>query len=108
LQQRLTKAGGRLVKHAPYYWLPLTAGYLTRRLFKAMLRRSRPCQSRPAEAHQRAKITPVLNEERANDGSSVSKIVRRHAVGRLRVPIRAADRHVTQTMEIWFTCETVV
>jgi Transposase DDE domain group 1 len=39
LQQRLVKTGGRLVKHARYYWLLLAEGHLTRRLFVAMLRR---------------------------------------------------------------------
>jgi len=38
LQQRLVKAGGRLVKHAPYYWLLLAEGPLNRRLFGGMLR----------------------------------------------------------------------
>jgi DDE family transposase len=39
LQQRLVKTGGRLVKHARYYWLLLAEGRLTRRLFVAMVRR---------------------------------------------------------------------
>ena len=39
LQQRLVKTGGRLVKHARYYWLLLAESHLTRRLFRAMLRR---------------------------------------------------------------------
>ncbi len=39
LQQRLVKTGGRLVKHARYYWLLLAEGHLTRRLVGAMLRR---------------------------------------------------------------------
>ena len=39
LQQRLVKTGGRLVKHARYYWLLLAENHLTRRLFGAMLRR---------------------------------------------------------------------
>jgi len=39
LQQRLVKTGGRLVKHARYYWLLLAEGHLTRRVFAAMLRR---------------------------------------------------------------------
>jgi len=39
LQQRLVKTGGRLVKHARYYWLLLAESGLTRRLFEAMLRR---------------------------------------------------------------------
>ena len=41
LQQRLVKTGGRLVKHARYYWLLLAEGHLTRRLFGAMLRADR-------------------------------------------------------------------
>jgi hypothetical protein len=39
LQQRLVKTGGRLIKHARYYWLLLAEGHLTRRLFAAMLSR---------------------------------------------------------------------
>ena len=39
LQQRLVKTGGRLIKHAGYYWLLLAEGYLNRRLFGDMLRR---------------------------------------------------------------------
>ena len=39
LQQRLVKTGGRLVKHARYYWLLLAEGHLSRRLFAAMVRR---------------------------------------------------------------------
>ena len=37
LQQRPVKTGGRLVKHARYYWLLLAEGRLTRRPFGAML-----------------------------------------------------------------------
>ena len=39
LQQRLVKTGGRLVKHARYYWLLLAESHLTRRLFRNMVRR---------------------------------------------------------------------
>jgi hypothetical protein len=39
LQQRLVKTGGRSVKHARYYWLLLAESHLTRRLFRAMVRR---------------------------------------------------------------------
>jgi DDE family transposase len=39
LQQRLVKTGGRLIKHARYYWLVLAESHLTRRLFGAMLQR---------------------------------------------------------------------
>jgi hypothetical protein len=39
LQQRLVKTGGRLIKHARYYWLLLAESQLTRQLFAAMLRK---------------------------------------------------------------------
>jgi len=39
LRQRLVKTGGRLVKHARYYWLLLAESHLTRRLFGSMLHR---------------------------------------------------------------------
>jgi hypothetical protein len=38
-QQRLLKTGGRLVKHARYYWLLLAESHLTRRIFGEMLRK---------------------------------------------------------------------
>jgi hypothetical protein len=38
-QLRLVKTGGRLIKHARFYWLLLAEGHLTRRLFGAMVRR---------------------------------------------------------------------
>jgi hypothetical protein len=39
LQQRLVKTGGRLVKHARYYWLLLAESHLTRRLFASTVQR---------------------------------------------------------------------
>jgi hypothetical protein len=39
LQQRLVKTGGRLIKHARYYWLLLAESHLTQRVFGAMVRR---------------------------------------------------------------------
>ena len=38
LQPRPVKTGGRLVKHARYYWLLLAESHLTRRLFGSMLK----------------------------------------------------------------------
>jgi len=46
LQQRLVRAGGRLIKHARYYWLMLAESHLTRRLFGAMAGRIAPCRCR--------------------------------------------------------------
>ena len=37
--QRLVRIGGRLVKHARYYWLLLAENHLTRRLFGSMVGR---------------------------------------------------------------------
>jgi hypothetical protein len=37
LQQWLVKTGGRLVKHARYYWLLLAEGHPNRRLFGSMV-----------------------------------------------------------------------
>ena len=39
VQQRLVKTGGRLVKHARYYWLLFSETLLTWRVFGAMARR---------------------------------------------------------------------
>jgi len=39
LRRRLVKTGGRLIKHARYYWLLLAESHLTRRLFAAMVRK---------------------------------------------------------------------
>jgi hypothetical protein len=39
LQQRIVKTGGRLIKHARYYWLLSVEGHLHRRLFDQMRRR---------------------------------------------------------------------
>jgi hypothetical protein len=47
LQQRLVRTGGRLIKHARYYWLLLAEGHLTRRLFGAMVR---PIEALPVPA----------------------------------------------------------
>lgn len=38
LPQRLVKISRRLIKLARYYWLPLAAGHLSRKLFASILR----------------------------------------------------------------------
>ena len=50
LQQRLVKTGGRLVKHARYYWLMLAESHLTRRLFGACCGGLRRCRCQPDKA----------------------------------------------------------
>jgi hypothetical protein len=39
LRQRLVRTGGRLNKHALYYWLLLAESHLTQRLIGAIVRR---------------------------------------------------------------------
>jgi hypothetical protein len=39
VKQRLVKTGGRLVRHARYYWLLLAESHMTRLLFASMLQR---------------------------------------------------------------------
>jgi hypothetical protein len=58
LQQRLVKTGGRLIKHARYFWLLLAEGHLTRRLFAAMPGRLEvlSCTSRLTEALAAAQL----------------------------------------------------
>ena len=55
LQQRLVKTGGRLVKHARYYWLLLAESHLTRRLFGSMLRRMEALPLQPGRRGSDAK-----------------------------------------------------
>jgi len=39
LRQRLVRTGGRLIKHAGYYWLMLAESHLTWQLFGSVVRR---------------------------------------------------------------------
>ena len=43
-QQRLVKTGGRLIRHAGYYWLLLAEGHPSRRLFGGKLRMLEHCR----------------------------------------------------------------
>lgn len=42
LEQRLVKRGGRLIKHARYYYLLLAESHLTRRVFGAIVPQTAP------------------------------------------------------------------
>ena len=68
LQQRLVKTGGRLVKHARYYWLLLPESHLTRHLFGAMRQRiwalPVPAGGRAASARTPACQREDTSEER--------------------------------------------
>ena len=68
LQQSLVKTGGRLVKHARYYWLLLAESHLTRRLFGAMLRRIACC---PCQRDRRAADRADFSDQGGRGGKSV-------------------------------------
>jgi len=65
LQQRLPKTGGRLIKHARYYWLLLAESHLTRRLFAGMLAKIR------AQVLELAEEFPLYAERRAKAQAEV-------------------------------------
>src|SRR5262249_31290365 len=63
LQQRLVKTGGRLVKHARYYWLLLAESHLTRRIFGLPVKQW-PKDLAPA-------VAGLEVEERTGEGGAV-------------------------------------
>jgi len=63
LQQRLVKTGGRLVKHARYYWLLLAESHLTRRLLGVWCGGSRCRRFRRI-----AEAWPEIDPESRGDG----------------------------------------
>ena len=85
LQCRLMKTGGRLVKHARYYWLLLAEGHLNRKLFGQMLGRlaalpvpggvlpKSPLWS--PERHDRAAFEGRSGGERSTERESSAKTV---------------------------------
>jgi hypothetical protein len=78
LRQRLVKTGGRLIKHARYYWLLLAEGHLHGRLFGQMLRRIYLCA---AGAERVALRLRLQNRGRVSRVGAVSEksIMRRQA-----------------------------
>jgi hypothetical protein len=72
LQQRLVKTGGRMVRHARYYWLLLAESHLTRRLFGSMLRR---ILALPIPTGWRGSaLATVWGEERAQRGRCIAEM----------------------------------
>jgi hypothetical protein len=70
LQQRLVKTGGRLVKHARYYWLLMAESHLTRRLFGSMVRR---IEALPL---LRGRDWPLTSKDLAQEGRGTERCVR--------------------------------
>ena len=77
LQHRLMKTGGRLIKHARYYWLLLAEGHLDRRLFgenaqadlglAAAKRLAARLASPELEYHERSVATCLENRPRRSE-----------------------------------------
>jgi len=67
LQQKLVKTGGRLVKHARYYWLLLAESHLTRRLSGSMVRRVALLPSPAGQANARADQISAARETGAGE-----------------------------------------
>jgi hypothetical protein len=88
LQQRLIKTGGRLAKHARYYWLSLAETHLTRRRFGTMLQRIWRCRCRPGSARTEGAKYEAKGEEseqclrtRSRDSKRGLSDVQERAVG---------------------------
>jgi Transposase DDE domain group 1 len=88
LQQHLVKTGGRLVKHARYYWLLLAESHLTRRRFGTMLQRIWRCRCRPGSARTEGAKYEAKGEEseqclrtRSRDSKRGLSDVQERAVG---------------------------
>ena len=82
LQQRLVKTGGRLVKHARYYWLLLAEGHLNRRRFGAMLR---GIMMLPAPVGSRSGNSGEIGPPEVNEGAMSEKSLRAKAILGLRL-----------------------
>ena len=85
LQQRLVKTGGRLVKHARYYWLMLAESHLTRRLFGSMGAGSRRCRCRRGEA--RPGQVEIFRERRLGR-RGVERAIENWLVGGFRLRVK--------------------
>jgi hypothetical protein len=86
LQQRLEKTGGRLIKHARYYWLLLAESHLTRRLFGGMLRRIVALHG--GGGIRRAQSGANFDDDARSAGKSVCGIVPKKSNSRRCVPTR--------------------
>lgn len=70
LATTVVKTGGRLIKHARYYWLMLAGSHLTRRLFGSMVRLA----SKQVEGGggMRAYVAPTFWSVRRNFAKSLN------------------------------------
>ena len=112
LQHRLMKTGGRLVKHARYYWLLLAEGHLSRKLFGDMLRstaRTASVRGLPRvgagevllkgplaslERHDRPACEGRSGSERSTEPGSSAKTVASQPVVGYRIRSRTAKKEI--------------
>ena len=105
LQQRLVKTGGRLVKHARYYWLSSAESHLTRHLFGSMPRRI--CAVLVPTGCRVASATKPRGEERAQGWSGAREMLRNWEFPSLHVSANRAvglpSWKIMRRRTIWFT-----
>ena len=98
LQQRLMKTGGRLVKHARYYWLLLAEGHLNRKLFGQMMGR---LAALPAPTARTSWRTRVAEDRRGRDvAKKPSAVAGTAQSGSIRRPEQQGKGYRT-----WQKCE---
>jgi hypothetical protein len=90
LQQRLVKTGGRLIKHARYYWLLLAESLLARRLFGAMARRIETLPL-PAGSQKPPGKKKNSSTTRQGEGDVSEKSLRDEAVARWQGTVSAVS-----------------
>ncbi len=103
LRRRLVKTGGRLVKHARYYWLLLAESHLTRRLFASMVRRI------AALPDQRDRVCGLKDKQLDKKGGGNGKVSEESIEsGRLRLGRHPRRRHnqLTSTAST-FCCDGI-
>ena len=88
------KTGGRLVKHARYYWLLLAQGHLNRRLFGDMLSRIGRCLCPEGNAASAGQPERGVAERQGRSG--VGRVAAGVAGNALTGPDLKADRRRKQ------------
>lgn len=106
LQQRLVKTGGRLVKHARYYWLLLAESHLTRR----PVRNDAPAYLGAASRNglRRGECNKAAGRRKGSKGGWCPRKPRNGSSSRLQVsaneadgPLRAATHNFLRSEGPW-------
>ena len=87
------KSGGRLIKHARYYWLLLAESYLTRQLFAGMLQRIVTLPVPPADCCGGIAEPDLSERFLVHRASSAAQTIPRHSSRRSTGRARGARDH---------------